>query len=148
MKQNLQSVRHTITDISPTIGTQKQPPTAKRFPTKIIVIVLLVISLCIVVTSGVLIMRRNRNLNYNDVKIVKDRVSRHVLLPNDEEPALATVTDSSKLTSSFKGKVQNGDKLIIYQNNKKAIVYRPSIDRVITIEPVIIDDAPGAAQKR
>ncbi len=145
MKQSQQPVRHTITDISPAPGTQKKQSRVRQNQTKVIVI-LSVIGLSIIALSGVLIVKHNRNLDYNNVKVVTARVSRHVVLPTDEEPALATVTDSNKLTSSFKGKVENGDKLIIYQNNKKAIVYRPSIDRVVTIEPVAIDTAPGAGQ--
>ena len=71
---------------------------------------------------------------------VISKVSEHYVLPTDEKPALATVTDKSKLTSQFFKHTQNGDRILIYQNNKIAIVYRPSINRIISVGPVSIDN--------
>lgn len=81
--------------------------------------------------------------NLNTVTAVEEKVSQLYALPSDETPALATVTDSKKLSSSFAGKVQNGDKLLIYQKNGKAIVYRPSLNKIVDVEPVTIDTLPG-----
>ncbi|HPW47849.1 MAG TPA: hypothetical protein PLJ97_00735 [Candidatus Saccharibacteria bacterium] len=82
---------------------------------------------------------KNQKPDYNDVKKVKRQVGQMVLLPEDEEPALATVTDSSKLTSSLAAKAQNGDKVLIYQRHQRAILYRPSVNRIVDIVPVQID---------
>lgn len=76
----------------------------------------------------------------NDVTYVTGRVSRHMVLPSDEVPALLTVTDNAKLTSSFLKQAKNGDKVLVYQTNKKAILYRPDVDRIIDVGPVVIDN--------
>lgn len=81
-----------------------------------------------------------------DVKVVTGLVSKHVVLPSNEAPALLTVTDASKLTTDFLKQASNGDKVLIYQENKKAIIYRPSIDRIIDIGPVVIDSVSGGSE--
>lgn len=93
---------------------------------------------------SVLIFKLHKHPNLNDVHVIMVDVSRHYTLPTKETPALATVTDSRKVQSSFAGKVKNGDKILIYQQNKLAIVYRPSTDRIVDVEPVSIDAPPSA----
>jgi hypothetical protein len=112
-----------------------------------------IIGICtiVILSVGCVLMLYNRNTDSeqpviaSDVQIVKSSVSKHFLLPSDEEPALATVTDLSKLNSALKAKAQNGDRVLIYQNNRIAILYRPSIDRVIDITPVSIDNPTSPA---
>lgn len=70
-------------------------------------------------------------------------VGKHYVLPAGEEPAIATVTDKSKLSSSLSKKAENGDRILIYQDSHQAIVYRPSVDKVVDVTPVQID-APTA----
>lgn len=89
-----------------------------------------------------LFQTRGRKKGANDVNGIKQQISKHYLLPSDEEPALATVTDKAKISSDFLKKADNGDKVLIYQTNRIAIIYRPSIDRVIAVGPVSIDTAP------
>ncbi len=84
----------------------------------------------------------------NNVNVVIAEVSKHYLLPANETPALATVTDTSKLTSPFFKKSQNGDKVLIYQTNQVAIIYRPKIDRIIAVGPVSIDTPPSATSSK
>lgn len=74
-----------------------------------------------------------------DVTQVVNAVAKHVALPQDEKPAILTVTDTTKVTTQFLQQAHNGDRVLVYQNHKKAIIYRPSIDRVIDIGPVVID---------
>jgi hypothetical protein len=76
---------------------------------------------------------------YSELKRVQTEVSRHYLLPSNEVPALATVTDKAKLTTAFFQGSENGDKILIYQKNHFAIIYRPRIDRVVNVGPVQID---------
>ena len=74
-----------------------------------------------------------------DVTQVISAVAKHVALPQDETPAILTVTDTTKIKTQFLQQAHNGDRVLVYQNHKKAIIYRPSIDRVIDMGPVVID---------
>ena len=78
--------------------------------------------------------------NSDTLEDVKAAIGRHYVLDSKEEPALITVVDASKLSSvALKDRVENGDKILIYKSLQKAIIYRPSIDRIIDITPVEID---------
>lgn len=97
-----------------------------------------VLSLVLVI-GGLLYSYNSQNsVNLNNVKDVERLVGKHYLLPTNEVPALATVTDSSKITTKFLQKAKNGDKILIYQKNGRVIIYRPSIDRIIDVGPVEI----------
>ena len=69
---------------------------------------------------------------------VENEISKLYLLPTNEVPALATVTNSSKLTTPFFKQAKDGDKILIYQKNQVAIIYRPSINKIISVGPVDI----------
>lgn len=65
------------------------------------------------------------------------KVSTHTQVPQGETPTIATVTDVSKLKSqAFFAKAENGDKVLIYTQAKRAILYRPSTDKIIEIAPI------------
>lgn len=104
------------------------------------------IALCIsiVLLASILLLffntlQNKKDTDISNVNTVKALVSALYLLPANEEPALATVTDRNKISSSLAGKVQNGDKILFYENNRQAIVYRPSINRVVGVIPLQID---------
>lgn len=99
------------------------------------------ITVMVVVLGGIGVfftMRQSQDMN--NVSVVTAAVGRHYLLPEDEVPALATVEDKAKLNSEFLRSAENGDKLLVYKNAKKVILYRPSIDRIIEVGPVSIAD--------
>lgn len=67
------------------------------------------------------------------------KVAKLTVLPQGETPTVATVTDITKLQDQpFFANAQNGDKVLIYTKAKKAILYRPSTNKVINIAPVNI----------
>ncbi len=71
---------------------------------------------------------------------LKDSVAALVDLPTGEEPTIATVTDLNKLKNQpFFAKAQNGDKVLIYAKAKKAILYRPSTNKVIEFSTITSD---------
>lgn len=64
-------------------------------------------------------------------------VRKLIILPKDETPTIATVTDSKKLKSqSFFSKASNGDKVLIYTKAKKAILFNPTQNVVVEVAPV------------
>lgn len=80
-----------------------------------------------------------------EVKSLVQKVGRLVVLPEDETPTIATVSDPDALKDqAFFAEAKKGDKVLIYSNAKKAILYDPALDKVITIAPLNID-APKAA---
>lgn len=67
------------------------------------------------------------------------KVSQITELPNGETPTIATVTDASKLKSqSFFAQAENGDKVLIFTQAKRAYLYRPSTNKIVQIAPVNI----------
>lgn len=72
-----------------------------------------------------------------DILKVVEAVTRHIEVPGDETPTLATVTDKERLSDNqFFTKAENGDKVLIYVNAKKAYLYRPSADRLVEVATV------------
>ena len=64
-------------------------------------------------------------------------VGKLISLPTNETPTLATVTNVNDLRGqSFFANAQNGDKVLIYAQSKVAILYRPSINKIIQIGSV------------
>ena len=75
-----------------------------------------------------------------EAQALTDKVSSIVQLPTNETPTIATVSDASKLQSQpFFANAQNGDKVLIFTQAKKAIMYRPSTNKVIEIATINID---------
>ena len=73
----------------------------------------------------------------SELQALKEEIGKIYELPQDEEPILATVTDIEKVkVQQFFAKAQNGDKVLIYTNNKKAVLYRPSSKKLIEVSPV------------
>ncbi|MBX4216201.1 hypothetical protein KW797_04625 [Candidatus Parcubacteria bacterium] len=65
------------------------------------------------------------------------QVGRLIVLPSDETPTLATVSEPEKLKDQpFFANAQKGDKVLIYSNARKAILYRPSERKIIEVAPV------------
>jgi len=69
-------------------------------------------------------------------KIIAE-VGRLMTLPEGEYPTVATVADLEQLKDKpFFNKAKQGDKVLIYPNAKKAILYDPVTDKIIDITPV------------
>jgi hypothetical protein len=71
-----------------------------------------------------------------EVASLLKEVSTLMVLP-ESTPTVATIADKTKLEGQevFK-KAENGDKLLIYLDVQKAILYRPSIKKIIDVVPI------------
>ncbi len=68
------------------------------------------------------------------------QVSKLIDLPSDETPTVATILDKEKLKDQpFFNNAKNGDKILIYTKAKKAIIFRPSENKLINVGPIAID---------
>ena len=77
-----------------------------------------------------------------EVDQLVSEVGKLIALPSDEKPTVATVTDVEKLKEQpFFKNAQNGDKVLIYTNAKKAILYRPNEKRIVEVGAVNINQA-------
>lgn len=75
-----------------------------------------------------------------EVEVLVERVSSLTELPN-EMPTVATVQDKTKLQSqAFFAKAENGDKVLIFTQSKRAILFRPSTNKIIEIAPINIGE--------
>ncbi len=78
---------------------------------------------------------------------IKQEVSRLIELPTDEDPTIATVVDSTKLSNqAFFAKAQNGDRVVMYAKAKKAVLYRPDTKKIIEVAPINLGDPKAPAQ--
>jgi hypothetical protein len=67
-------------------------------------------------------------------------VSKLIVLP-DEEPVIATVADPSQLIEQpFFANAKKGDKVLIFNVAKKAVLYSPSENRIIEVAPLSIGE--------
>ena len=81
-----------------------------------------------------------------EVKKIVDKVGMFMALPTDEEATLATVLDVEKLKEQpFFAKAAVGDKVIIYTKAGKAILYRPSTNKIIEAMPLSFNPSAGGS---
>ena len=72
-----------------------------------------------------------------EVKAIIAKVSKLIDLPGTEEPTIATVSDKEKIKDqAFFQKAENGDKVLIYTKERKAILFRPSLNKIIEVAPI------------
>ncbi len=78
-------------------------------------------------------------------KLISD-IGKIMILPSDEKPTIATVTDLEKVKDqAFFKNAKNGDKVLIYTNAKKVILFRPSENRIIEVGAVNINQGGEAS---
>lgn len=71
-------------------------------------------------------------------------VGKLMALPEGEQPSIGTVADTGKLKDQpFFSKAENGDRLLIYTEARRVILYRPSINKVINVALLNIGPAQG-----
>lgn len=71
---------------------------------------------------------------------VAQKVSKLIEVPTDERPTIISVSDKGKLTSQlFFLNAENGDKVLIFPKSGKAILYRPSENKIVEVGVVNSD---------
>lgn len=111
------------------------------------IIPLLVVLILIIAAGGAvyykLVLTKKAATPQAQISDLVTSVGKLIELPS-ETPTVATVSDISKLKDQpFFAKAVNGDKVLIYQNSKKAILFRPSENKII--EVAVYNPPQGAA---
>ena len=74
-----------------------------------------------------------------DIKSLLEKVGKLIKLPDNETPTVATVSDLEKLKNQpFFAKAKIGDKVLLYTQNKKAILYDPVDNLIVEVGPLVI----------
>jgi len=86
-----------------------------------------------------------------EIKALTDQVGKHMLLPAEELPTVATVSDKTKLSDqAFFARSEVGDKVLIYSQAARAILYRPAINKIIEVvslsSPTVAGSSTPSAQ--
>jgi len=87
-------------------------------------------------------IKKNPDLVYKgeDKKTIES-ISKYMELPQGEEPSIATILDITKLKDQkFFENAQNGDKIIIYNSARKAILWRPTTNKIIEVAPLVLGE--------
>lgn len=72
-----------------------------------------------------------------EIKELMKKVSKLMDLPKGEDPVVAVVTDKEKLKDQpFFNKAEIGDRVLIFSNAKKAILYREKANKIIEVAPI------------
>jgi len=80
-----------------------------------------------------------QELTKQETKELVEKIGKLVLLPADEEPILATVTDKEKLKEQpLFAKAENGDKILIYAKAQKAYIFSPNKEVLVDVVSVNI----------
>jgi hypothetical protein len=71
-----------------------------------------------------------------DTQDVVDKVGKLMVLP-DETPTIAVVSDVTKLQGqAFFANAHQGDIVLMYANARKAILYSPSLNKIVEDAPI------------
>jgi len=87
-------------------------------------------------------LRKNpQKIAQQEVQELVSKVSKLIVLPEGETPTIATVSDPEKLKEQpFFANAKKGDKVLIYTNAKKAILYDPVNNKIVEVAPVNIGE--------
>lgn len=128
--------------------TMETAPGAKEKRTLPVMVVLVVLLFVAVGSAGYFYYQYRNTASVKEAKEIEDltkEINRSFLLPENETPTLATVTDKEKLADQpFFQKSENGDKVLIYSQSGRAVLYRPSLKKIVDITSVNVN--PQTAQ--
>ncbi len=138
------------TRIKPDI-TQEIRQKRNIFLKKYIAPILVVLVIILALTSAYFYKKSKINPNevsQAEVKSLVEKVGRLAIIPTDETPTVATVSDPEALKGqSFFVDAKKGDKVLIYSNAKKAVLYDPVADKIVNIAPLNMDTATQSDKK-
>jgi hypothetical protein len=109
---------------------------------------LIIIAIVVLIVGGFAYYKSSKQtfeageeLTDSQVEAILAAVGKHIKLPTDETPLVATVADIELLLERepFYTGAENGDILLLYPNAGKAILYAPDEDLIVNVGPIILD---------
>lgn len=112
---------------------------------KFVKVVVPIVAIVAVVVAGYLysqvrvLKQSPQAVAQKEVEALVAKVGKLVVLPAGETPTVATVSDPEALKDqTFFATAQKGDKVLIYAQAKKAILYSVTMNKVIDVAPLNI----------
>ena len=117
---------------------------SKKAKSKLLIVIILS-ALAVVIAVSIFLAINLKNIKNNpealsqkEMQIILSQVGKLIILPEGEVPVIATVTDLSKLEGQqFFANAKVGDKVLIYNESKTAILYDPIANKIIDLAPII-----------
>lgn len=108
--------------------------------------------LVVAIASNIFLYVKYRQAQNNNPEIQTNRIVKEIrqmtTLP-DETPSVVTVVDKDKLSNPALAKgAENGDKILMFPNEGKVIVYRPSTHKLINIFNLSTTAQPAATEQK
>ncbi len=117
-----------------------------------VVVVLVLLVVILAGTSGYLWKKMQaatsspEQIAQAEAKTLATKVGMLMVLPTDETPTIATVADPEALKNqAFFANAKVGDKVLIYTNAKKAILFDPVLNKILNVAPLNIGEGQKAA---
>lgn len=87
-------------------------------------------------------IRRNPDMVKQEENVaLLAKVGNMIELPQGETPAIGTISDREKLKGKeFFENSENGDKLLVFSKGGMAIIFRPSVNKIIRVTPLTSGD--------
>ncbi|RJR28674.1 hypothetical protein C4564_04580 [Candidatus Microgenomates bacterium] len=93
---------------------------------------------------GLQVIDESKIITENTLSVLRQMIS----LPDDEDPVVATVTDSEALREQpFFVNAQNEDVVFMYKKAKKVILYRPKDNKIIDVGTLNVSQQPVAEEE-
>lgn len=107
-------------------------------------IILMTMVIVPLLLSGLLIYKINKvdkeTSNKKATEELIEKVSKIYLVPEGEEPTIASVSDPQAVkNNSFFTLSEKDDKILIFPKSGRAVLYRPSINKIIETTAINID---------
>jgi len=94
-----------------------------------------------------LILQDPGQIAKEEIASLVSKVEKLMILPTGETPTFATVTDWEKLKDEiFFKNAKKGDKVLIYTKAKKAILYRPSTNKIMEVSEIADEQSTQGAK--
>ena len=140
------AVKEPLIEEQAVIETPKKKKVAVNLSTFVLGVLLLVVT----GVAGYFYYQSRHAAQIADSKEIEEltqTIGKFMELPEGETPTLATVTDKEKLADqTFFLKAENGDKVLIYSQSGKAILYRPSTGKIVDVTSVNVNQPTPETQ--